>query len=96
VLARWMVHDGAENPRYERFDDVRAIGREHDVTISLGDACVPGRSPTRPMSAKFAELDMLGALTDRAWEQDVQVMVEGPGHVPLDQLEENVRRQQDV
>jgi phosphomethylpyrimidine synthase len=96
VLARWMVHHGTENPLYERFDDVLAICREHDVTISLGDGLRPGSIADASDAAQFAELDTLGELTARAWQQDVQVMVEGPGHVPLDQLEANVRRQQDV
>jgi phosphomethylpyrimidine synthase len=96
VLARWMVHHRAENPLYERFDDVLAICREHDVTISLGDGLRPGSIADASDAAQFAELDTLGVLTERAWEQDVQVMVEGPGHVPLDQLEANVRRQQEV
>jgi phosphomethylpyrimidine synthase len=96
LLARWMVHHGAENPLYERFDDVLSIMREHDVSISLGDGLRPGSIADASDAAQFAELDTLGELTARAWERDVQVMVEGPGHVPLHQLEENVRRQQRV
>ncbi len=96
VLARWMVHHRRENPLYERFDDVLEICREHDVSLSLGDGLRPGSIADASDPAQFAELKTLGALTKRAWERDVQVMVEGPGHVPLDQLEENVRRQQEV
>ena len=96
LLARWMVEHGEENPLYERFDDVLEICRTHDVTISLGDGLRPGSIADASDAAQFAELDTLGELTERAWEADVQVMVEGPGHVPLDQLEENVRRQQEV
>jgi phosphomethylpyrimidine synthase len=96
ILARWMVHHRTENPLYERFDEVLEICRAHDVTISLGDGLRPGSIADASDAAQFAELDTLGELTERAWDRDVQVMVEGPGHVPLDQLEANVRRQQDV
>jgi phosphomethylpyrimidine synthase len=96
ILARWMVHHKTENPLYERFDDVLEICRAHDVSISLGDGLRPGSIADASDLAQFAELDTLGELTARAWKRDVQVMVEGPGHIPLDQLEMNVRRQQAV
>jgi phosphomethylpyrimidine synthase len=96
LLARWMVERRSENPLYERFDDVLEICRAHDVSISLGDGLRPGSIADASDAAQFAELDTLGELTERAWARDVQVMVEGPGHVPLDQLEANVRRQQEV
>jgi phosphomethylpyrimidine synthase len=96
LLARWMVHHKTENPLYERFDDILEICRAHDVSISLGDGLRPGSIADASDLAQFAELDTLGELTARAWERDVQVMVEGPGHIPLDQLEMNVRRQQEV
>jgi phosphomethylpyrimidine synthase len=96
LLARWMVHHRRENPLYERFEDILAICREHDVSISLGDGLRPGSIADASDAAQFAELDTLGELTGRAWEREVQVMIEGPGHVPTDQLEENVRRQQEV
>ncbi len=96
LLARWMIHHSAENPLYDRFDDVLEILRAHDVTISLGDGLRPGSIADASDAAQFAELDTLGELTRRSWERDVQVMVEGPGHVPMDQLEMNVRRQQEV
>src|SRR5215216_1571193 len=96
ILARWMVHHKRENPLYERFDDVLEICREHDVSISLGDGLRPGSIADASDAAQFAELDTLGELTERAWKRDVQVMIEGPGHIPIDQLEANVRRQQDV
>jgi phosphomethylpyrimidine synthase len=96
ILARWMIHHGRENPLYECFEEVLAICREHDVSISLGDGLRPGAIADASDAAQFAELDTLGELTSRAWERDVQVMVEGPGHIPIDQLEANVRRQQDV
>ncbi|MCW2954163.1 MAG: thiC [Conexibacter sp.] len=96
LLARWMVHHERENPLYERFDEIVEICRAHDVSISLGDGLRPGSIADASDAAQFAELDTLGELTQRAWKRDVQVMVEGPGHVPLDQLEANVRRQQEV
>jgi phosphomethylpyrimidine synthase len=94
LLARWMVHHERENPLYEAFDEVLEICRRHDVSISLGDGLRPGSIADASDTAQFAELRTLGELTERAWERDVQVMVEGPGHVPIDQLEDNVRRQQ--
>jgi len=96
LLARWMVHHRRENPLYERFDDILDIARAHDVTLSLGDGLRPGSIADASDRAQFAELDTLGELVRRAWARDVQVMVEGPGHVPMDQLEMNVRRQQRV
>ncbi len=96
VLARWMVHHKRENPLYERFDDILEICRAHDVSLSLGDGLRPGSIADASDAAQFAELQTLGELTERAWDRDVQVMIEGPGHVPLDQLEANVRRQQEV
>jgi phosphomethylpyrimidine synthase len=94
ILARWMVEHERENPLYEAFDEVLAICAAHDVTISLGDGLRPGSIADASDAAQFAELRTLGKLTERAWERDVQVMIEGPGHVPLDQLERNVAKQQ--
>ena len=96
ILARWMVHHMRENPLYEAFDEILAICRRYDVSISLGDGLRPGSIADASDAAQFAELATLGELTERAWEQDGQVMIEGPGHVPMDQLEMNVRRQQEV
>jgi phosphomethylpyrimidine synthase len=96
ILARWMIHHRRENPLYERFDDILDICRQHDVTISLGDGLRPGSIADASDAAQFAELATLGELTERARDAEVQVMVEGPGHVPLDKLEDNVRRQQDI
>jgi phosphomethylpyrimidine synthase len=96
ILARWMVHHERENPLYEAFDEILAICAAHDVSISLGDGLRPGSIADASDAAQFAELRTLGELTERAWERDVQVMVEGPGHVPLDQLERNVAKQQQL
>ncbi len=96
LLARWMIHHKQENPLFEHFDEILEICRAHDVSLSLGDGLRPGCIADASDAAQFAELATLGELTLRAWERDVQVMIEGPGHVPLDQLEMNVRRQQEV
>ena len=96
ILARWMVEHERQNPLYEAFDEILDICARHDVTISLGDGLRPGSIADASDAAQFAELKTLGELTLRAWERDVQVMVEGPGHVPLDQLEMNVRKQQEL
>ena len=96
LLAKWMVHHGRENPMYEAFDEISAILREYDVTYSLGDGLRPGCLADASDEAQFAELDTLGELVHRAREAGVGVMVEGPGHVPFDQIEMNVTRQQAV
>jgi phosphomethylpyrimidine synthase len=94
ILAAWMVAHRRENPLYEHFDAVCEIARRYDVSLSLGDSLRPGCLADASDEAQFAELRTLGELTERAWAQDVQVMIEGPGHVPMDQLEDNVRKQQ--
>ena len=82
--------------RYERYDDILDILRQHDVTISLGDSLRPGSIADASDRAQFAELETLGELTQRAWERDVQVMVEGPGHIPMHEIEMNVRKQKEI
>jgi len=94
--AVWMMHHRKQNPLYERYDDILEILRQYDVTISLGDSLRPGSIHDASDRAQFAELETLGELTKRAWERDVQVMVEGPGHIPMHQIEMNVRRQKEV
>jgi len=96
ILAQWMEENGAQNPLYTHFESICEIFREHDVTFSLGDGLRPGSLADAGDDAQFAELDTLGELTRVAWEHGVQVMVEGPGHVPMDQIRENVQRQQAV
>ncbi|MDQ8046304.1 MAG: phosphomethylpyrimidine synthase ThiC [Patulibacter sp.] len=96
VLAKWMIDHARENPLYTRFDDVLEICRAHDVTISLGDGLRPGSIADASDRAQFAELRTLGELTTRCRDAGVQVMVEGPGHIPLDELAENVRLQQEL
>ena len=96
LVFAWMVMTGNENPFYEYYDEILQICREHDVTISLGDACRPGCLADASDVCQIEELVRLGELTKRAWEQDVQVMVEGPGHMPLDQIAANMKLQQSI
>ena len=91
-----MSMTGEENPFYEYFDEILDICREYDVTISLGDACRPGCLADGSDVCQIEELVRLGELTKRAWEKDVQVMVEGPGHIPMDQIEANMKMQQTI
>lgn len=89
-LTTWMLHHGLENPLYEQYDRLLDIAREHDVTLSLGDGLRPGCLADATDRAQIHELMTLGELTDRAWARDVQVMIEGPGHVPLNQIRANI------
>jgi len=91
LLAKWMLVHGKENPMYEIFDDICDIMREYDVSFSLGDGLRPGGLADATDAAQLAELETLGELTQRAWAKGVQVMVEGPGHVPFDQIEFNMK-----
>ncbi len=93
LMAQWMTAHGRENPLYERFDDICEIFKKYDVSFSLGDSLRPGCLADANDEAQFAELKTLGELTKRAWEHDVQVMVEGPGHVPMHKIEENIRKE---
>jgi phosphomethylpyrimidine synthase len=93
ILARWMLHHHKQNPLYTHFNDIIEIFKKYDVSFSLGDSLRPGCTHDASDDAQLAELKTLGQLTRRAWEHDVQVMVEGPGHVPMDQIEFNVRKQ---
>ena len=96
LLAKWMYHHGRENPLYERFDEICEILREHDVTVSLGDGLRPGCLADASDDAQFAELDVIGELVGRCRAAGVQVLVEGPGHVPFNQIEMNMTRQAKV
>ena len=96
LLAKWMVHHERENPLYEMFDEISGILREHDIAYSLGDALRPGCLADASDEAQFAELDTLGALVQQARAAGVQVIVEGPGHIPFDQIEMNMKRQEEV
>jgi len=96
ILAQWIEENGMQNPLYTKFEDICEIFAEHDVTFSLGDGLRPGCLADASDEAQFAELDTLGELTRTAWDHGVQVMVEGPGHVPMNEIADNVERQQDV
>ncbi|MFZ5585781.1 MAG: phosphomethylpyrimidine synthase ThiC [Thermodesulfobacteriota bacterium] len=92
-LACWMIANGKENPFYEQYDRLLEIARAHDVTLSLGDGLRPGCLADATDRAQITELVTLGELTQRAWAAGVQVMIEGPGHVPLDQVQANIQIQ---
>ena len=96
IIFAWMEMTGNENPFYEHYDWILDICRKYDVTMSLGDACRPGCIADASDISQIEELVTLGELTKRAWEKDVQVMVEGPGHVPMDQIAANMKVQQTI
>jgi len=96
ILAEWMVKNHRQNLLYECFDDICKIFQKHDVSFSLGDGLRPGCIADASDEAQFAELKTLGELTKKAWEYDVQVMIEGPGHIPLDQIEMQVVKEREM
>ena len=96
IIFAWIEMTGEENPFYEHYDEILDICREYDITMSLGDACRPGCLKDASDISQIEELITLGELTKRAWEKDVQVMVEGPGHMPLDQIAANMKIQQTI
>jgi phosphomethylpyrimidine synthase len=96
MMAQWMLSNQAENPLYTHFDAICEIFKKYDVTFSLGDGLRPGCLADASDGAQFAELKVLGELTRRAWAHEVQVMVEGPGHVPLDQIPMNMEREREL
>ncbi len=91
LLAKWMLVHGKQNPMYDLFDDICDIMREYDVSFSLGDGLRPGGLSDATDAAQLAELEVLGELTERSWAKGVQVMIEGPGHIPFDQIEYNMK-----
>jgi phosphomethylpyrimidine synthase len=93
ILAQWMAHHHKQNFLYECFDDITKIMKKYDVSYSLGDGLRPGCIADASDEAQFSELRTLGELTSKAWEHDVQVMIEGPGHVPLDKIKEQVEKE---
>ena len=96
LLAKWMLVHNRENIMYERWDDICRILRQYDVTFSIGDGLRPGGLADATDAAQIAELETLGELTERAWRHGVQVMIEGPGHVPFDQIEWNAKVQRTI
>ena len=93
IIFAWMEMTGQENPFYEHYDEILDICREYDVTLSLGDACRPGCLQDATDASQIEELITLGELTKRAWEKDVQIMIEGPGHMPMNQIAANMEIQ---
>ncbi|MCA9176421.1 MAG: phosphomethylpyrimidine synthase ThiC [Planctomycetales bacterium] len=96
LIAKWMMAHQKQNPLYEHFEDLCDIMRQYDVTWSLGDGLRPGSIADASDEAQFAELDVLGELTERGWAKGTQVMVEGPGHIPMHEIEMNIKRQIEV
>ena len=96
IMAQWMIENKKQNPYYVHWDKVLEICARYDVTISAGDGLRPGCLADASDAAQFAELGTLGELTLSAWKKDVQVMIEGPGHVPFDQIEMNVKKEMEV
>ena len=93
LLAKWMIHHDDQNPMYTLWEEICDVMREDDVTFSIGDGLRPGGLADATDMAQLAELSVLGELTERAWRKGLQVMVEGPGHVPIDQIEFNMKLQ---
>ena len=96
IIFAWMEMTGQENPFYEHYDEILEICQEYDITMSLGDACRPGCLKDASDISQIEELITLGELTKRAWEKNVQVMVEGPGHMPLNQIAANMEIQKTI
>ena len=96
IMAQWMIEHHRQNPFYTHWDKVLEICAKYDVTISAGDGLRPGCLADASDAAQFAELATLGELTTKAWAKDVQVMIEGPGHVPFDQIEMNVKKEMEL
>src|SRR2546427_11933342 len=96
ILAQWMAHHHKQNFLYDRFDDICRIFTKHDVSFSLGDGLRPGCIADASDEAQFAELKTLGELAKKAWEYDVQVMIEGPGHVPMDKIQMQVEKENEI
>src|ERR1700675_1625985 len=96
LLAQWMAFHKKENFLYENFEAICKIFVKHDVSFSLGDGLRPGCLADASDEAQFSELKVLGELTKKAWEHDVQVMIEGPGHIPMDQIELQVKKEMEL
>ncbi len=96
LMAAWMMHYHRENPFYTAYDEILDICAKYDVSLSLGDSLRPGCLADASDAAQLGELKVLGELTLRAWEKDVQVMIEGPGHVPINQIERNMKIQREL
>ena len=96
VAAKWMLYHHKENPFYEVYEDICKIFKKYDVAFSIGDGLRPGSLADASDEAQFSELEVMGQLAKVAWEHDVQVMIEGPGHIPMDQIEMNVQKEMEL
>ncbi len=96
ILAQWMAFNHKQNFLYECFEDICKILKKYDVSFSLGDGLRPGCIADASDEAQFAELKTLGELTKIAWKHDVQVMIEGPGHIPIDKIKEQVEKENEL
>jgi phosphomethylpyrimidine synthase len=96
LIAKWMMAHRRQNPLYTHFEDICDIMHQYDVTWSLGDGLRPGSIADASDDAQFAELKVLGELTERGWKKNTQVMVEGPGHIPMDQIDMNIKKQMEI
>jgi phosphomethylpyrimidine synthase len=96
LIAKWMMTHRQQNPLYTHFEDLCEIMRQYDVTWSLGDGLRPGSIADASDAAQFAELDVLGGLVKRGWAKGTQVMVEGPGHIPMDQIDMNIKKEIEI
>jgi phosphomethylpyrimidine synthase len=96
LTLKWMIYHKTENPLYTHFDKILEMAKKYDVTLSLGDGLRPGCLKDATDEAQLSELHVLGELTKRAWDAGVQVMIEGPGHIPLNQIEENIRLEKKI
>ena len=96
LTLKWMMHHQRENPIYENFDEILKMAKKYDVTLSLGDGLRPGCLKDATDAAQISELKVLGDLTLKAWDENVQVMIEGPGHIPLHQIEKNVVMEKEI
>jgi phosphomethylpyrimidine synthase len=96
LTLKWMIYHKTENPLYTYFDKILEMAKKYDVTLSLGDGLRPGCLKDATDEAQLSELHILGELTKRAWAADVQVMIEGPGHIPLNQIERNIRLEKEI
>ena len=96
LTLKWMIHHNKENPLYSNFDKILEMARKYDVTLSLGDGLRPGCLKDATDEAQISELKILGDVTLRCWDAGVQVMIEGPGHIPLNQIEKNMKMQKEI
>ena len=94
-MSKWCLYHDQESFLYEHFDDICDIVAQYDVALSLGDGLRPGCIADANDAAQFAELDTMGELVTRAWDKNVQAFIEGPGHVPMQKIKENMERQLD-